>query len=220
MSVIIAGTGTNVGKTMVSAAIMARYATERKIHYLKPVQTGGESDTKTVLSLSGTAPERALPEFARFSLAASPHLAAESAGQAIDYEKLLRYVAEHSSANPTVVELAGGLMVPLTRYQTNLDLARDLALPVILVAHTSLGTINHTVLSFMAMRQAAALCAGVIFFGPDNALYADNRRCVAEMTGASILGELLTAEGELLTAQSLQQKARHFDREGMLGKYL
>ncbi|HNE19373.1 MAG TPA: dethiobiotin synthase, partial [Turneriella sp.] len=79
MSLIIAGTGTNVGKTMVSAAIMARYASERRVNYLKPVQTGEESDTQTVLQLTGVPPERAYPEFARFLLPASPHFAAESA---------------------------------------------------------------------------------------------------------------------------------------------
>lgn len=220
MSLIIAGTGTNVGKTMVSAAIMARYASERRVNYLKPVQTGEESDTQTVLQLTGVPPERAYPEFARFLLPASPHFAAESAGHAIGYEKLLHYIGDQTRQTRSVVELAGGLMAPLTRYRTNLDLARDLGLPVILVAHTTLGTINHTVLSLNAMRQAGVVCAGVIFFGPDNPLYADNRRCVAEMTGAGILAELLVAEGELLTAEILKQKVRHFDREGNLGKYL
>ncbi len=219
MSLIIAGTGTNVGKTMVSAAIMARYAS-RRLHYLKPVQTGEESDSDTVLKLSGISSERILPEFARFPLPASPHFAAECAGQVIDYARLLEYTADCSRKHPTLVELAGGLMVPLTRYQTNLDLARDLGLPVILVTRTTLGTINHTVLSLMAMRQAGVACAGVIFFGPDNPLYADNCRSVVEMTGVKILGELLLAEGELLSSESLQQKVRHFDREGNIGKAL
>ena len=220
MSVIIAGTGTNVGKTMVSAAIMARYATERSTHYLKPVQTGDESDTRTVLQLSGAPPERGLPVYAEFSLPAAPHLAAERANQPIDYGALLHYVREHSRRQCTLVELAGGLMVPVMRYGTNLDLARDLALPVILVAHTTLGTINHAVLSLMAMRQAGVFCAGVVFFGPDNALYSDNRRTISEMSGVRILGELLVAEGTIFSDTQFRRVAADFDRDGLIDAFL
>lgn len=220
MSVIIAGTGTNVGKTLVSAAIMARYGSTRRVNYLKPVQTGEESDTRIVLQLSGAPPDRGLPAYAEFPLPAAPHLSAESAHRPIDYRALLDYVRENSQKECTVIEQAGGLMTPLTRYATNLDLARDLCLPVILVAQTTLGTINHTVLSLMAMRQAGVICAGIVFCGLDNVLYSDNRRTISEMTGVRILGELLVAGGTTLNGEEFRRVAADFDREGVIAALL
>ncbi|MFZ5628186.1 MAG: dethiobiotin synthase [Spirochaetota bacterium] len=220
MSVIIAGTGTDVGKTLLSAAIMARYAQTHGLLYLKPVQTGDDSDRQTVANLTGLENEFFLLEFAHFSLPASPHYAAEAEGKTLDYEKLQVAVADHASQAKTLIELAGGLMVPLTRYRTNLDLARDLRLPIILAATTGLGTINHTVLSVQALRSAGAVLAGICFVGSDNSLYADNRRTIAEMTGAPILAELLLPAGQKLDRQGFLGLASGFDIAGQLAKFV
>jgi dethiobiotin synthetase len=220
MSVIIAGTGTNVGKTMVSAAIMARHAKRRKLRYLKPVQTGSDSDRQKVAQLTALTPDYFVPEYAHCDFPASPHYAAEIAKKPIDYPSLLEFVANHARQGNMLIELAGGLLVPLTRYRTNLDLARDLALPVLLVAHTTLGTINHTVLSLMAMRHAGVTCAGLVFFGPDNELYQDNRRTIAEMTGVQILSELIVAESVNLDAENFRSLAADFDKDGLIARLL
>jgi dethiobiotin synthetase len=220
MSLLIAGTGTDVGKTMVSAAIMARYAKHRKLRYLKPVQTGSDSDRLKVAELTALPQNYFLPEYAHYDFAASPHYAAEVAQKPIDYPSLLECVANHVRQGNTLIEFAGGLMVPLTRYRTNLDLARDLALPVVLVARTNLGTINHTLLSLMAMRHAGVTCAGLVFFGPDNELYQDNRRTIAEMTGVQILSELLIAESVNLDAENFHSLAADFDKDGLIARLL
>ncbi|GAB4425333.1 MAG: dethiobiotin synthase [Turneriella sp.] len=220
MSVIIAGTGTDVGKTLLSAALMARYAQTHGLRYLKPVQTGDESDRQTVADLTGLGRENFLPEFAHFSFPASPHYAAEAEGKTLDYENLHSAVANHASQTNALIELAGGLMVPLTRYRTNLDLARDLRLPIILAATTSLGTINHTVLSVQALRSAGAVLAGVCFVGCDNSLYADNRRTIAEMTGAPILAELLLPAGQKLDREGFMELTADFDRAGQLAQFI
>lgn len=215
MSLIIAGTGTDVGKTLLCAAIMARYARVRRLRYFKPVQTGNASDTESVAELTGLPDEYFLPEFARFLLAASPHLAAEVEGKTIEYDQLLTAALSYARRENVLLELAGGLMVPLLRYRTNLDLARDLRLPVVLVAMTGLGTINHTVLSVQAMRAAGAILAGICFVGSEQELYSDNRRTIAEMTGAPILAELLLPAEVRLTAENFADFAArgHFSPE-------
>lgn len=220
MSLFVAGTGTDVGKTLISAAIMARYAQTQGLRYLKPVQTGDDSDRQTVANLTGLGNEYFLPELAHFSLPASPHYAAEANGKTLDYDELRAVAANHASRGKTLIELAGGLMVPLTRYRTNLDLARDLRLPVLLVAATGLGTINHTVLSVQALRSAGAVLAGICFVGSDNNLYADNRRTIAEMTGAPILAELLLPAGQRLDRQAFTRLVSDFDLAGQLAKFV
>lgn len=220
MSLIIAGTGTDVGKTMLSAAIMAKYAVQHGLRYLKPVQTGTDNDSQTVAALSEAGSGYILPEFSRFSLPASPHFAAEAEGKKLDYTQLRGYVQSHAALGNTLVELAGGLMVPLTRYRTNLDLARDLRLRVVLVAATGLGTINHTVLSVQALRAAGVLVAGICFVGYDNNLYADNRRTIAEMTTAPVLAELLLPEGQKLAPTNFAGLAAAFDSAGAIEKLL
>lgn len=220
MSLIVAGTGTDVGKTLLSTAIMARYATTHGLRYLKPVQTGDDSDRQTVADLTGLGDEYFLPVFAHFSLPASPHYAAEAEGKTLDYDKLYAAVANHASHVNALIELAGGLMVPLTRYRTNLDLARDLRLPIILVAATSLGTINHTVLSVQALRSAGAVLAGICFVGSDNNLYADNRRTIAEMTGAPVLAELLLPAGRRFAPTDVAGLAAAFDPAGAIKNLL
>ena len=92
----------------------------------------------------------------------APHEAARRAGLAIDMAKLV----PPASDRPLVVEGAGGLMVPLGDQSYVIDLARDLDLPLILVARSTLGTINHTLLSLEAIRRRGLPLAGVVINGP------------------------------------------------------
>lgn len=192
--VIVAGTGTDVGKTVFSGLVMARYAAELGLKYWKPVQSGSPTDTETVRRISNLGTEFFLPEVHHFALPASPHRAAEVEGKKIDFDALVLNLRTQN-ASRVLIELAGGLMVPLSRpsagwadrpdrYKTNLDLTQALGYPVILVAATGLGTINHTVMSLRMLKE----CAGVFFVGPDNPLFEDNVRTIQEMTGVRILG--------------------------------
>jgi dethiobiotin synthetase len=217
MALVVAGTGTDVGKTLASALIMAKYA-RHGARYLKPVQTGETSDRVSVTELARLQPHQALPEIYSFATAASPHYAAELAGAEIDPQHLVREIRRHAPA--LVVELAGGLMVPLTRSYTNLDLARELNLPVVLVASTELGTINHSLLSQAALAQAGVTTCGFIFVGKAGQLKEDNIRTVLQFTGAKLLGEVLLPEAGRLEANAIQTLATGFDTNERLRPYL
>ncbi|MCS6971866.1 MAG: dethiobiotin synthase [Leptospiraceae bacterium] len=216
MPLIVAGTGTDVGKTLFAAALLARYGQEKNLFYCKPVQTGPASDSAMVAKLSGIHPQRILPEFIRLPLAASPHFAAEQNNTPIAYDALLDYTCQICQKHNTVVELAGGLLVPLVRYRSNLDLVRDLRLPVVLVARTELGTINHSMLSLLALRQRGIFCAGIFFVGQSNPLYPDNRRSIVEMSGVPFLGELFLPNCEITSAAEFAGLLANFDPEQKL----
>ena len=145
MTIVVTGTDTGIGKTIFAAALAGALGG----HYWKPIQSGLEeaSDSATVAALSGLAPERILAEAYRLSAPRSPHLAAELDGVAIDPERLTP-----PDLDPLVVEGAGGLLVPVTRDLLYADLFARWGHPVVLVARTGLGTINHSLLSIEALR--------------------------------------------------------------------
>lgn len=145
---IVAGTDTNVGKTIVSSLLVAKL----NAHYWKPVQcgeldTGG--DSATIKKITGITENRIIPEAYRLKMAASPNQAAEEEGITIENEKLK--LPNHDGA--LVVELAGGLMVPLRNNWLQIDQIKVWNLPVVLVARSGLGTLNHTLLSLEAMEK-------------------------------------------------------------------
>ena len=177
--VFVTGTGTNVGKTVVSAALLCRYPSAS---YWKPIQTGMEidNDTADVQRLSGA---QVHDSGVRLRGPVSPHLAAERAGIRID----LRALELPPHAGPWVVEGAGGLLVPLNESVTMADLIAQLELPVVLAAHSSLGTINHTLLTLEALRARRLPVAGVVMVGdPD----ADNRKAIEHWGEVAVLGEM------------------------------
>lgn len=154
-SIIVTGTDTGIGKTVFSAGLTAALGAT----YWKPVQSGleEETDTEIVARLSG---RPVLPEAYRLQIPASPHLSAEAEGAEID---TLLDIPDVDG--PLVVEGAGGLMVPLNRQVTYLDVFARWQRPVILCARTQLGTINHTLLSLRALRAENCLVVGVVFIG-------------------------------------------------------
>ena len=111
-----------------------------------------ETDSATVRRLAEVPAERILPEAYVLPEPIAPHEAARRAGIAIDMAKLVPPVTDRL----LVVEGAGGLLVPLTDTAYVIDLAAELHLPVILVARSTLGTINHTLLSLEAIRRRGA----------------------------------------------------------------
>lgn len=218
MPIFISGTGTDVGKTLFSALLMARYGHELNLQYLKPVQTGPDSDRRTVEQLTGLESRHFQPEVISFPLPASPHFSAEQANAQVDTDRLLQHLAglHHSR---TIVELAGGLLVPLSRHFTNLDMMQKVGFPAILVAATGLGTINHTLLSLQALKSAGVFCPGVFFVGEDNPLYADNARTICEMGDVQHLGEFFLTS-EKIQPQDFQFRAASFDQSGVIRQVL
>jgi dethiobiotin synthetase len=182
-AIVVTGTDTDVGKTVFAAALAAALDG----YYWKPVQAGSqpETDRDTVRRL-GVSADRILPEVYALSTPASPHFAAEQDGIEIDLARLSTPPSTPADA-PLVIEGAGGLMVPLTRRQLQIDLFARWALPVVLVASTRLGTINHTLLSLEALRRREIPLLGVAFSGPENA---DSERTICEMGEARRLGRL------------------------------
>ena len=178
---IIAGTDTDVGKTVVAA--MLTLALEA--YYWKPVQCGieGGVDTKTVQKLTQLPPERFVEERYILSEPLSPHRAAELDGVEIS----LDHLELPEVKGPLLIEAAGGLMVPLTRQNLQVNLFKKWGLPVILVARTGLGTINHTLLSLEALWGRKIPVHGLIFVGDDNP---DTIRTIAEFSKIKILGRV------------------------------
>ena len=183
-AIVVAGTDTDVGKTVFAAALVAALDG----YYWKPVQAGldGETDAEIVRRLSGLPAERVLPEVYRLTTAASPHLAAERDGVEIDFEGLAN-APVFAQDRAVVIEGAGGLLVPLTRTLLQIELFARWDAPVVLVASTRLGTINHSLLSVEALKRRRIPLLGIAFVGEENA---DSERTITEMGGVRHLGRL------------------------------
>jgi dethiobiotin synthase len=293
VTLVIVGTGTDVGKTVVAATLLARYGPEIPLAYWKPVATGARDgrDTATVEALAG---DRAaiLAESYLFEEPVSPHLAARLAGRRIEPAALLADFDRHrAGARTLVIETAGGLLVPLadgdghgdpreapgggssgdhrswpfrqppeasspppspssslspppspspplpawhsgfasaaaateaagagTAYlQADLivEMARRAALSCLVVARTTLGTINHTLLTLEALRARGLGVAGVVLDGPPNR---ENRRAIERFGGVETILELPHLAP--LDREEVAAATRHFDRAGHLAPLL
>ncbi|MFB8339736.1 dethiobiotin synthase [Brucella cytisi] len=178
---IVTGTDTGIGKTVFSAALAGALSA----YYWKPVQSGLEeaTDSETVVQLAGLSHQNIIPECWRLNTPASPHLSAQIDGVEIDAESL-----EVPSVDaPLVIEGAGGLHVPLTRYTTFIDVFARWQKPIILCARTSLGTINHTLLSLEALNRRSIPVLGIAFIGDPQP---DTEQIIPELSGVRRLGRL------------------------------
>ena len=181
---VIVGTDTDVGKTVVSALVVQGLGAT----YWKPVQSGLEEggDSGRVQRLLNLPHERLLPEAYRLQAPVSPHWAAEREGVQVDRQKLeLPTLAQ--VPGPLVVETAGGLLVPLRRDWLQIEQIAHWRLPVLLVARSGLGTLNHTLLSLEALERRSIPVLGLVLNGP---LHADNPRTLTELGGVPVLLEL------------------------------
>ena len=201
--IIVTGTDTGIGKTVFAAGLTRLLDGV----YFKPVQAGldGETDTVVARRLSGLPAMQTLPEVWRLTTAASPHLAAERDGVMIDPKALTLPTLDR----PLIVEGAGGLMVPLTRDVLYIDMFAAWRAPVVLCTRTSLGTLNHTLLSLEALRRRTIPILGIALIGD---AHMDNERTLREMGRVPILGRLPRLDP--LTPQSLASAfAAAFPRE-------
>jgi dethiobiotin synthase len=158
----VTGTDTGIGKTLLSALLVAAL----DLDYWKPIQTGASegTDRQTVLMCAGIAAERAHPEAYIFDPPVSPHLAAELKGVEIEIERIMR----PPTSKRLVIEGAGGVLVPINSKLFMLDLARHLQTTVVIASRTALGTINHTLLTIAAVRKAELEITGVVMIGKEN----------------------------------------------------
>jgi len=155
MRLVVTGTDTGIGKTVLSSAI----AQATGAAYWKPIQAGldEETDSERAAALG----LRILPEGYRLHTPCSPHWAAEIDGITLEDAAL-----ELPQGEPKlVVEGAGGVLVPIREDLLFADLFARWGLPVVLAARTALGTINHTLLSIEALRVRGVPILGVAFVG-------------------------------------------------------
>lgn len=177
----VTGTDTDVGKTLVSAWLL----TQLDGSYWKPIQAGTvpTTDSATVQSLAELPVSRVLPEAYLLPEPMAPHEAARRANIAMDMEKLK--LPPHDGL--VVVEGAGGLLVPIVDGAYMIDLADALDLPIILVARSTLGTINHTLLSVEAIRRRGLPLAGVVISGPETP---HNRAAIERFGKVEVIAEI------------------------------
>lgn len=201
----VTGTDTNVGKTVVSALLCAALGAI----YWKPIQTGSRegTDRNTVMRLAELPRNRTLPENYIFSPPVSPHLAARMAGARIELRKIR--APEIAASERMIAEGAGGALVPINRTQLMTDLMRHLGFPVLLVSRTSLGTINHTLLSLAALRAARVEIRGVILVGKANL---ENRKAIEHYGEIAVIGWLPFLK-RLDQRALLAAYKKHFDRK-------
>ncbi|MEM7233095.1 MAG: dethiobiotin synthase [Planctomycetota bacterium] len=219
MSIVVVGTDTDVGKTLVSASILARYARSVRLAYWKPVATGGQDgDTASVERWVGDRVD-VLPSTYSFEPPVSPHLAARKAKVAIEPDRICAELVEHGLAHEDrslVIEGIGGVLVPLNDHgYLWVHLMRDMCLPCVLVARSIVGTINHTLLSLAALRKERVEVAGVILSGPKNK---DNKEAIERFGDVPVLAELdrIPRVGK----KGLADAAKKFDRRARLRSLL
>lgn len=172
-AILITGTDTGVGKTYV-ACLLGKRLREAGIDVrpLKPVESGclpgpdGRPHPADAAALrDAVAPMLPLSEVCLYALAAplSPHLSAEAAGVAVDPERVRRSVTDAARASGMVlVEGAGGIAVEIREGYSFADLARDLSLPVLVVAGNRLGVLNHLKLTIGCLESEGIRLAGVV----------------------------------------------------------
>lgn len=198
----VTGTDTEVGKTLVSCALLHHLRrTHARVVGMKPVAAGTidlpggpDNDDAVALRAAGSlAVPRGLDNPYCLPLPLSPHLAARAAGQVISVDLLAdRYRQLAALADAVVVEGAGGFHVPLNDTQTGADLAERLALPVVLVVGLRLGCLNHALLTAEAVRARGLRLAGWVANRIDPAMssVADNIATLAARLGAPMWADV------------------------------
>ena len=177
---IICGTDTDIGKTLISSFFVKGLNS----FYWKPIQSGIESqtDSQTVEKLAQVSKEKIIKEAYVFTKPLSPHWAAEIDQKAINFDKLRLPKVQGS----LIIETAGGLMVPITRNFLQIDQIKEWNLPVILVCKSSLGTLNHTLLSIEALKRRNIEILGLVVNGEK---HLDNPKTLVDFSGIPLIAE-------------------------------
>jgi dethiobiotin synthetase len=208
----ITGTDTGIGKTALSALLVAAL----DANYWKPIQTGSieGTDRETVRRIAEVPEERLAHEAYCFEPPVSPHLAAREAGVRIRLDTLVwpPAVSPEAAAHAWIVEGAGGALVPVNESETMIDLMRRIAMPVLVAARSTLGTINHTLLTLAALRDARLDVRGVVFIGD---AHEENRRAIEHYGETRVIGRIPWTQ-PLNRVTLLDAFARHFDRTALL----
>lgn len=190
-AVFITGTDTDVGKTFVSAAFTYAWNS----NYWKPMQTGSISDpgdTPTVQKLTGFSSERFAPPQVSLAYPLSPWRAFIKEGiEPVQVKDIAIPGKFLDSERPLIIEGAGGLFVPINEAEIMTDLIKHFNVPVILVARSGLGTINHTMLSIDHLRNRGVSNIYIVLNGPPNP---DNAETLEKISGVKVISTVPWSE--------------------------
>ena len=203
----VTGTDTNVGKTVLSALLVAAL----EAVYWKPIQTGVvEGTDRESVRKWAEAAEDSLPlERYRFDPPVSPHLAAREAKESIALDGLSLPAAPANRM--WIVEGAGGVLVPINERELMRDLMKQIGFPVIVAARTALGTINHTLLTLAALRAASIPVCGVVLIGEENI---ENHRAIEHYGDVAIIGHIPILK-KINRAALLDVYEKYFDHRAL-----
>ena len=180
MKFFITGIGTDVGKTIAAAVITEALEAD----YWKPIQAGDidNCDSKKIKSYISNSKTVIHPNSYMLSTPASPHYAAQMDNITIDATQ----IKKPATNNHLVIEGAGGLLVPLNDTLTIADLIKP-DYKIIVVSRHYLGSINHTLLTFEALRQRNITVAGIVFNGDQNRA---TEAIILKQTGSKMIGRI------------------------------
>jgi len=208
--IFVTGTGTDVGKTMVSTILVNTLEAD----YWKPVQAGLENTDRDFVSKYKTAGTQCFDEVYRLAMPASPHIAAKSEGIQIDIAKIAEYYLSIKENAPSVkylvIEGAGGIYVPLNDNEFVIDLIKKLNAKVILVSRNYLGSINHSMLTAAICKAAKIDVIGWVFNGE----YMNYEEEIAAWSGYPVIGKIQEIEKitrKTIYHQSLLIKKKLFE---------
>ncbi len=180
MSFFLTGTDTEVGKTVICAWLMLHY----QYHYWKPIQSGMNSpDTKTIQNITGFDNSYFFSPAYELQQPLSPHESAKRDGIEIELTNFLFPRKEKK----IIVEGAGGILVPINEKHFIADIINLLKLPILLVARSGLGTINHTLLTVSELKKRNLPLQGIILNGERNQ---SNKEAIEKYSGVSVVAEL------------------------------
>lgn len=187
-TIFITGTDTDIGKTFVSAALVKKWS----CNYWKPIQTGlscDSGDTSTVQELlrgGKDLPCRVNPAV-EYQFPLSPYRCSVLEGKKeVDIDSIRIPTKLANASKPLIIEGAGGVFVPLTKELITTDLIKHLNVPVIVVARSGLGTLNHTLLTIEHLKMHDIQILGVILNGDLNC---DNKKCLEDF-GVKIIAQI------------------------------
>lgn len=183
--IFVTGTDTDIGKTFVSAILTAGL----NACYWKPIQSGTiqGTDTDLVKRITKLPDHHFFNELIKLPEPLSPHAAADIEGIEISQRELIMLSEDDLNGRKLVVEGAGGLMVPINWRYYMIDLIKKWSLPVVLVAKSGLGTLNHTLLSIEALQRRNIPILGLVMNGKPNP---SNRETLERLSGIQVLAEV------------------------------
>jgi len=204
-TIFVAGTDTEVGKTVVTAALLRQLRRDGiNAAPMKPVQTGATKtlreltapDLEFQLKVAGMEASKEMQNLMcpyRYTPACSPHLAGREVQHYAEIEVIEQCAEQlHEHYDALLIEGSGGVLAPLNESETMLDLIEELDVPVLLVADIGLGTINHSVLSARVLQRAGVTVLGVLyneaFPEDDDFVKSNNPQAVSRFGDVSNLG--------------------------------